>query len=73
MPSKSEVIAAKLRGMRAERGLSQRELAEAISVNQTTVSAWENRGGIGLEDAIKIADFYRVGLDELFGRVVPNV
>ena len=42
-----------LRKLRAERGLSQRELAEAMYVTQSTVARWEN--GSRLPDAAMIS------------------
>lgn len=66
--SKSEVIAAELRAHRARKGESQREVADAIGVNESTLSAWENRGGIGLDDAWKLANYYGVSIDALAGR-----
>lgn len=61
-------IATELRGWRAKKNVSQRELAESIEANPSTVSAWENRAGISLEDAWKVADYYGVSLDDLAGR-----
>lgn len=68
MSAKREVISAELRGWRAKKDVSQRELAESIDANPSTVCAWENRAGISLEDAWKLADYYGVSLDELAGR-----
>lgn len=65
---KNLVISGELRALRAKKGISQRELASAIGVNPSTVSAWENRAGIGFADAWKLADFYGVPLDVLAGR-----
>lgn len=58
-------------GLRAERNrakLSQRDVADAIGANASTVSAWENRAGVSLEDAWKLADLYHVSIDKLAGR-----
>ena len=58
-------------GLRAERNrakLSQKEVADAIGANPSTVSAWENRAGISLEDACKLADLYGISTDKLAGR-----
>lgn len=66
--NKSEIIAAELRAHRARKGETQRELAGAIGVNAATMCAWENRGGISLVDAWKLANHYGVSLDELAGR-----
>lgn len=71
MPSKSDVIAGKLRAHRAEKNVTQREVAEAIGANPSTVGMWEQRAGVSLEDAMKLADYYGCTLDELAGRVPP--
>lgn len=66
--NKSEIIAAELRAHRARKGETQREVADAVGVNESTLCAWENRGGIGLDDAWKLANHYVVSLDDLAGR-----
>ena len=43
--------------------------AEAIGANQSTVGMWEQRAGVSLEDAWKLADYYGISLDELAGRI----
>ena len=48
--------------------MSQRELAEKISVTQTTISNWEkNPESISGENLKKVALFFRVSTDELLG------
>lgn len=71
--TKSESIAAGLRSHRAKKDVTQREAAEAIGTNPSTMSAWENQGGIGLADAWAAADYYGCSLDELAGRPWPPV
>lgn len=63
-----EIIAGGIRAQRAKLHVNQKEVAEAIEVNQATVSAWENRGCITLENAWKLADYYGISIDELAGR-----
>lgn len=65
---RADAIARELRANRARKGASQAEVAAAIEANPSTVSAWENRAGISLEDSWKLADFYGISLDELAGR-----
>ena len=72
MNERNESIAAGLRKVRAGAKESQRELAESVGVNPSTMSAWENLGCFGFDDAWRIADHYGVSLDELAGRVFPN-
>lgn len=69
MSKRGKTIASELRGWRAKKNVSQKELAESIEANPSTVSAWENRAGISLEDAWKVADYYGVSLDDLAGRI----
>lgn len=68
MDKKSEAVAENLRVLRTRRKLSQSELARRLGVAQTTVSAWEHEGGIGFRQAVQLADFYGVSLDDLAGR-----
>lgn len=63
-----EIIAGSIRAQRARLHVNQKEVAEAIEVNQATISAWENRGCITLENAWKLADYYGISIDELAGR-----
>lgn len=66
--SKADVIAGELRAHRAKADISQSELANKTGFNQSTIGMWEQRAGISLENAWKLADFYGVSLDELAGR-----
>ena len=51
-----------LKKLRIERGLSQRELAERLCVNRTTVTRWEN--GSRLPDAVMIFQLFKcLGVD----------
>ena len=72
LPTKAETIAGELRAHRAKKDVTQREVAEAIGANQSTVGMWEQRAGVSLEDAWKLADYYGVSLDQLAGRTVAG-
>lgn len=62
-------IVGSLRTERNEHGYTQKSLAAAINVNDSTVNGWEGNGGsIGLEEAWRIADLYGISLDQLAGR-----
>lgn len=62
-----------LRTMREARGLTQKELAEAIGSTLRKVSSWENSEvRIPLLDAARIADVFDCTLDELAGRTSRN-
>ena len=59
----------RLRDMREDKDLKQRELAEMLNVSQTTYSRYE-RGELDIPSAalIKLADFYNVSVDYILGR-----
>lgn len=62
-----------LREARENAFLKQIEVSNATSINNKNISHWEN--GVAspcLEDAIKLADLYKVTLDELVGRKFQN-
>lgn len=65
---KSEAVAKSLRVLRAMTGKSQSAVAKEVGIPQTTLSHWERFGGMTLYNAIRMADYYGVGLDELAGR-----
>ena len=58
-----------IRGLREDRDLKQREIAEMLGVSQNTYSQYET-GIIALTDQvlIKLADFYNVSVDYLMDR-----
>ena len=61
----------KLIQRRKERGMTQEELADRLSVSRQTVSKWEN--GECMPDAdkfIRLSDILEISLDELAGREV---
>ncbi|MBR2612851.1 MAG: helix-turn-helix domain-containing protein [Clostridia bacterium] len=60
----------RIRDLREDRDVKQCDLAEAIGINQQTISNYET--GKTIPDAfvlIKIADFFGVSIDYLLGRV----
>lgn len=58
----------KLQKLRADRGLTQEELARQLYVSRTAVSKWESgRGYPGLDSLKAIAAFFGVTVDELIG------
>ena len=59
----------RIRNLREDNDLKQRELAAMLSIDQSTYSDYENgRINIPIDALIKIADFYKVSLDYLLGR-----
>ncbi len=59
----------RLRDLREDNDLKQRQLAEVLHVSQTTYSRYET-GAYDIPSAalIKLADFYGVSTDYLLGR-----
>lgn len=57
-----------LKSLRAERGLTQEELAERLGVAGRTVSRWETGANLpDLDVLVMLADFFEVDLRELIG------
>lgn len=54
--------------LRKEKGVTQEDVAKFIGVTSQAVSKWENGGVPDTELLPKIADFFSVSLDSLFGR-----
>lgn len=62
-------IAIRLKALREEYKITQSELAKETRIKQQNISRWE--AGIhipNIEDCIKIADYYKITLDELVDR-----
>lgn len=62
------MIFERIRNLREDNNLKQRELAEYLNVSQNTYSQYET-GTIALsaENAVKLAAFYKVSVDYLLG------
>lgn len=59
-------IGAFLKALRAEKGLTQEQLAQQMQVSSRTVSRWETGSNLpDLSILLALADFYGVGLREL--------
>ena len=70
MPSSREQIAETLRVLRARKNIPMQDVADAIGVGVVSVSNWESgEQGMTFDNAVKVADFYEISLDELAGRV----
>lgn len=62
-----------LKKLREQSGISQRKLAEVLHVSQQTVGSWEvNRTTPSPEIMNKIADYFGVTLDSIYGRKTTN-
>lgn len=65
-------IGKQIAALRRERGVKQEELAGFVGVTAQAVSKWENGGVPDTELIPKIADFFGVSCDKLFGRSVSD-
>ena len=66
---KKNLFSVRLKELRLQHGFSQEEIAEKIGVKRNTYSDWENgKCKPNYEKLEKIADFFGVSLDWLFGR-----
>lgn len=63
-----EMIGKQIAAMRKECGIRQEELANYVGVSAQAVSKWENGGVPDTELLPRIADFFKVSVDFLFGR-----
>lgn len=59
----------RIRDLRVDNDLKQKDLASYLSVDQSTYSDYENgRINVPVDMLIKIAEYYNVSLDYLVGR-----
>ena len=68
----AEMIGKQIASMRKDRGIKQEELANYVGVSTQAVSKWENGGVPDTELLPKIADFFSVSVDCLFGRNITD-
>lgn len=61
-----------LRQLRSARGLSQEDVARAISVTTKTYGDWERGGGIQPANARKLARYFKVKPGELITPEIPS-
>jgi len=63
-----EILSERLKELRLDSGIKQIELAAALSVNQRTISNWENNvNEPTAETIVKIAKYFGVTTDYLLG------
>ena len=67
-----EKIGKQIATMRKKKGIKQEELANYVGVSIQAVSKWENGGVPDIELLPKIADYFSVSVDFLFGRSITN-
>lgn len=63
-------IGKSLKLIRESENLTQSALAKETGINQQSISRWESGQRLpNILDLIKLANFYKISLDELVGRV----
>ncbi len=67
-----ENIGKQISALRKERRIKQDELASYVGVSAQAVSKWENGGVPDTELLPKIADFFGISIDSLFGREIAE-
>ncbi len=61
----------RLKKLRIEKGLSQEELSNTLSLNKSTICCYEKGTRVpSLEVLIKLSDYFEVSIDYLLGRDV---
>lgn len=66
-------FAEKIKELRREYGMSQKELAEMIKVDRSTVAGWETKGRMpDVMLLINVANVFGVSLDSLVGRNIQE-
>lgn len=70
MKKEENAVGENIRRLRMKNQLKQADLAQKLNISRQSLSAYER--GITLPDIyllIEIADFFRISLDELTGRI----
>ena len=69
----NETIGNAILKLRKAKNITQEELAKIIGVTNQAVSKWETGGGLpDIELLPKIADYFNVSIDKLFGRSMSD-
>ena len=64
-----KIFCNRLRELRTEKGLSQKEFAKILNTTNSSVCDWEcGRTEPSLETLVKIADYFNVCTDYILGR-----
>lgn len=59
----------RIRDLREDRDFTQQQLAAYLQIHQTTYSSYElGKLGVPVDVLVRLADFYNVSVDYLFGR-----
>ena len=74
MPLSTDAMYPRLRDLREDRDLSQREVAKLLEMSQTGYSKYETgENDIPTSVLQRLADFYNVSVDYLLGRTNQKV
>jgi transcriptional regulator with XRE-family HTH domain len=69
-----DILKHKIKELREAKDQKQQAIAEELGVSQGTYNNWETGKRVPeLKTILKIADFYEVTLDYLFGRDVETI
>ena len=64
-----EKLIIRLKELRANKKISQKDLGTIVNATQSVVANWENNRSLpSIYDLIELADFYQVSIDYLLGR-----
>lgn len=64
-----KILGKRLKKIRLEKGLTQREVADATGISKESIGGYENgKEGAPFERIARLASFYEVSLDQLAGR-----
>ena len=67
--SRERGVLVRLKGLRKKKGISQLRLATDLNTTQNTISRYETgEREPGIDELIKIADYFNVSVDYLIGR-----
>lgn len=59
-------VGTRLKKVRTEKGLSQKDVAEVLNVTRQTVSKWENNASYpDLDNLVRLSEHYEISTDEL--------
>lgn len=59
----------RLKELREEKGLSQRQLAKEIDIFQSNISRWESGSkDLAMENIIQLAEYFDVSVEYLLGQ-----
>ncbi len=62
-----------LRKLRLEAGVTQKQLADAVSVSQQSINKYENHNiEPDIETMTRLADYFHTSIDHLVGHTVSN-